>query len=116
MATKPILAAADLHALPRSHCRLGRWADYWAFTKPEINFLIAITTAAGFGIASASSFSHCLILLFHTLVGTLLVASGAAVLNELIEMRFDAQMRRTPHMEGTSTCNALSKRELKRTC
>jgi protoheme IX farnesyltransferase len=31
----------------------------------------------------------------HTLVGTVLVASGAASLNQLIELRFDAQMRRT---------------------
>src|SRR6267142_166230 len=31
----------------------------------------------------------------HGLVGTVLVASGAATLNQLIESRFDAQMRRT---------------------
>jgi protoheme IX farnesyltransferase len=33
--------------------------------------------------------------LLHALVGTLLVASGAATLNQLIELRFDGQMRRT---------------------
>src|SRR5260370_11528759 len=33
--------------------------------------------------------------LLHTLVGTVPVASGAAALNQLIEVRFDAQMRRT---------------------
>jgi len=33
--------------------------------------------------------------LLHTLIGTVLVASGAATLNQLIELRFDAQMRRT---------------------
>src|SRR5260221_2907227 len=33
--------------------------------------------------------------LLHGLVGTVLVASGAATLNQLIELRFDAQMRRT---------------------
>src|SRR5260370_14519421 len=33
--------------------------------------------------------------LLHALVGTVLVASGAATLNQLIELRFDAQMRRT---------------------
>jgi protoheme IX farnesyltransferase len=95
MATKPILAAADLHSLPHAHGRLGRFSDYWALTKPEINFLIMVTTAAGFWTGCAEPLSHSGILLFHTLVGTLLVASGAAVLNQLIEMRFDAQMRRT---------------------
>ena len=34
-------------------------------------------------------------LMFHTLLGTGLVASGAAALNQLLERRFDALMRRT---------------------
>jgi protoheme IX farnesyltransferase len=34
-------------------------------------------------------------LLLHTLLGTVLVASGAGTLNQLIERRFDSQMRRT---------------------
>jgi protoheme IX farnesyltransferase len=33
--------------------------------------------------------------LLHTLIGTVLVASGAATLNQLIELRFDGLMRRT---------------------
>jgi len=32
--------------------------DYWALTKPEINILIAITTAAAFCIASPAGLSH----------------------------------------------------------
>jgi protoheme IX farnesyltransferase len=95
MATNSILAGLDVSAVPRGHSEAGTLSDYWALTKPEINFLIIITTTAGFWIGSANPFSHSGILLFHTLVGTLLVASGAAVLNQLIEMRFDAQMRRT---------------------
>jgi heme o synthase len=35
------------------------------------------------------------LLLIHTLLGTLLVAGGAGALNQYIERRFDAQMRRT---------------------
>jgi len=95
MATDSILAALDVSAVPRGHSKPGILSDYWALTKPEINFLIIITTTAGFWIGSANPFSHSGIRLFHTLVGTLLVASAAAVLNQLIEMRFDAQMRRT---------------------
>jgi protoheme IX farnesyltransferase len=71
-------------------------SDYWALTKPEINFLIALTTAGAFVMASPSGPPHLpWTLLFHTVLGTVLVASAAAALNQLIEMRFDRQMRRT---------------------
>src|SRR5689334_9520751 len=71
-------------------------SDYWALTKPEVNFLILITTGVGFYLAcgnAARSFSF--IALFNTLLGTLLVASGTGTLNQYIERKFDAQMRRT---------------------
>src|SRR4051812_6269975 len=71
-------------------------SDYWALTKPEVNFLILITTAVGFYLGCGSEarpFSF--ISLFNTLLGTLLVASGTGTLNQYIERRFDAQMRRT---------------------
>ena len=97
MATKPILAALDVAGVQR-----GRFtdsivlADYWALTKPEVNFLIAITTAAGLCLGLPAALAHFpWILLLHTLLGTVLAASGAASLNQLIELRFDAQMRRT---------------------
>lgn len=70
-------------------------ADYWALTKPEINFLIAIATSAGFCLAHPRSDPFPILLLIHTLVGTLLVASGTGTLNQYVERRFDAQMRRT---------------------
>jgi heme o synthase len=69
-------------------------ADYWTLTKPEVNLLIVITTLAGFCLASplgASSLPR----LFNTLLGTTLVASGTGTLNQYVERRFDAQMRRT---------------------
>jgi protoheme IX farnesyltransferase len=71
-------------------------ADYWALTKPEVNFLIAITTLTGFYLACPRQLDHFPYrLLVHTLLGTLLVASGTGTLNQYIERRFDAQMRRT---------------------
>ena len=71
-------------------------ADYWTLTKPEVNFLIVITTFAGFYLASPPALPHWrFLLLFNTLVGTLLVASGTGTLNQYIERHFDAQMRRT---------------------
>src|SRR5437899_2093151 len=71
-------------------------SDYWELTKPEVNFLILITTGVGFYLGRGSEarpFSF--ISLFNTLLGTLLVASGTGTLNQYIERKFDAQMRRT---------------------
>jgi heme o synthase len=98
MATEPILAALDIVAVRRRHglAHSGVLSGYWSLTKPEVNFLIAITTAAGFWMGAPASFAHFpWTSLLHTLIGTVLVASGAATLNQLIELRFDAQMRRT---------------------
>jgi heme o synthase len=97
MATEPILAVLDLSAVQgRRISRPSVLFDYWELTKPEINFLIAITAAAGFWLGSPAARPHFLWTQFlHTLLGTILVASGAATLNQLIELRYDAQMRRT---------------------
>jgi protoheme IX farnesyltransferase len=86
-------------------------SDYWALTKPEVNFLILITTFVGFYLASANegrpvSFAR----LFSTLLGTLLVASGTGTLNQYLERKFDAQMRRTarrPAAAGRLTPSAV---------
>jgi protoheme IX farnesyltransferase len=71
-------------------------ADFWALTKPDINFLVAVTTWAGFflGPPAASSEGSWTTAL-HTLVATILAASGAAVLNQWMEHPLDARMRRT---------------------
>jgi protoheme IX farnesyltransferase len=71
-------------------------SDYWALTKPEVNFLILITTGIGFYLGCGSAARPLSFLgLFNTLLGTLLVASGTGTLNQYIERKFDAQMRRT---------------------
>jgi protoheme IX farnesyltransferase len=71
-------------------------ADYWALTKPEVNFLILITTGAAFYLGyPAQGHRFPFALLIHTLLGTLLVASGTGTLNQVVERRYDAQMRRT---------------------
>src|SRR5882672_41215 len=98
MATEPILAAIDSAAARRRHglVRSGVLSGYWSLTKPEVNFLIAVTAAAGFWMGAPTSFAHFpWTSLLHTLIGTALVASGAATLNQLIELPFDGQMRRT---------------------
>src|SRR5271170_897079 len=71
-------------------------SDYWALTKPEVNFLILITTGVGFYLGCGNQGrSLSFLALFNTLLGTLLVASGTGTLNQYIERKFDAQMRRT---------------------
>jgi protoheme IX farnesyltransferase len=97
MATEPILAVLDLAEVRRGHgVRFGTWSDYWALTKPEVNFLIAIATGAAFCLACPRTLAHFpWIMLLHTLLGTILVASGAGSLNQVIERNFDEQMRST---------------------
>jgi protoheme IX farnesyltransferase len=100
MATEHTVAAIDLvaqHVSPRVRGRALRvLGDYWALTKPEVNFLILVTTFAGFYLASKPGSNGFRILpAVYTLLGTLLVASGTGTLNQYLERVFDAQMRRT---------------------
>jgi protoheme IX farnesyltransferase len=76
----------------RANC-LHRAADYWTLTKPEVNLLVLVTTLVGFQLASRGPLD--VGKLIHTLVGTLLVASGTATLNQYLERDSDAMMRRT---------------------
>jgi protoheme IX farnesyltransferase len=72
---------------------LSKARDYYVLTKPEVNLLILITTSAGFYLAGQGGLHVAAML--NTLVGTLLVASGTATLNQWIERAWDARMRRT---------------------
>ena len=83
---------ATRHTVPAWRLRL---VDYWVLTKPEVNFLVLISTLVGFYLGERQSLRWALLL--HTLLGTLLVASGTATLNEYMEREWDAQMRRTAH-------------------
>ena len=78
---------------PASFSVLRRASDFWTLTKPEVNFLVVMSSLAGFYAASRGPLDWALLL--HTLAGTLLVASGTATLNQLIERDADALMRRT---------------------
>jgi heme o synthase len=97
MATESILAALEVSAVQgRPLASSNALFDYWELTKPEINFLIVVTTAVGYWVGSPAALSHFPWMPFvHTILGTALVSSGAATLNQLIELRYDALMRRT---------------------
>jgi protoheme IX farnesyltransferase len=71
----------------------ARAADWVTLTKPRLNLLVLITTLAGLYLAEPGGVSTSL--LVHTLVGSALVAGGAAALNQVLERTTDALMRRT---------------------
>ena len=68
------------------------WA-YVVLTKPDVTFLVVITTVAGFYLGSTGPVDWAR--LAQTLFGTLLVAGGTAALNQYVERDMDAVMRRT---------------------
>jgi protoheme IX farnesyltransferase len=71
----------------------GVVADYVALTKPRLNLLVVVTSAAGYYLGSNGSPE--LLPMTQVAAGTALVAGGAAVLNQVSERDTDALMRRT---------------------
>lgn len=71
--------------------------DYIALTKPRITWLILMSTGVGyfFGAVQGGRASWSWITLLHTILGTGLIASGTAALNQWYEREADAKMRRT---------------------
>lgn len=83
MSTVPTVLAPSY---PRS---LG----YLSLTKPDVTFLVVITTWAGYymGAIGPLHWLH----LTHALLGTTMIGAGTSALNHFFERRSDAQMRRT---------------------
>jgi len=71
----------------------SRLCDYITLTKPEVNLLVVMTTAASYNLGCPGPLH--VAGLINTIMGTLLVASGTATLNQWMERSWDAQMRRT---------------------
>lgn len=97
MASEPLLTVFELPITQRRRFwDLKFLFDYLALTKPEVNFLIVVTTFAGFYLGCPSAWRDFPFLRsINAVLGTLLVASGTGALNQYTERRFDAQMRRT---------------------
>jgi heme o synthase len=87
------MSRAELDAGVAPAARAGVVRDFLALTKPRVNFLVVLTTLVGYQLG-ARGFSN-VALLVHTVVGTALVAAGAAAFNQLLERESDALMRRT---------------------
>jgi protoheme IX farnesyltransferase len=76
--------------------------DYIELTKPRITWLILMSTGIGYfyGLPAAANWweflkSIPLLSLLHTVIGTALIASGTAALNQWYEREADRKMRRT---------------------
>jgi protoheme IX farnesyltransferase len=76
--------------------------DYIELTKPRITWLILMSTGIGyfFGLPGAAHWWEFLrgiqyLSLLHTILGTGLIASGTAALNQWYEREADGKMRRT---------------------
>jgi protoheme IX farnesyltransferase len=83
-------AAVDRHPVAATRSRA---ADFVMLTKPRLNLLALFTTLCGLYLASPAGVPTSL--LVHTLIGTALVAGGAAALNQVWERKTDRLMRRT---------------------
>lgn len=70
------------------------WVSVYAdLIKARLTLLVLLTTLVGFYIGWVGTMNYAL--MFHALLGTALVASGAAALNQFLEREYDARMRRT---------------------
>ena len=66
----------------------GWVAVYADLIKARLTLLVLLTTLVGFSIGWQGQMNY--LLMFHALLGTALVASGAAALNQLFEREYDA--------------------------
>jgi protoheme IX farnesyltransferase len=69
------------------------FADYVNLTKPRLNFLVVASSAAGYYLGARSGVDAWR--MAEAVVGTALVAGGAAALNQVYERDTDGLMRRT---------------------
>ena len=80
----------DTLALPTTRSRVE---DFLALTKPRLNSLVLATTGVGYYLGSTAGLD--LLAALHTVMGTGLVAGGAAAFNQLAERDLDEVMDRT---------------------
>jgi heme o synthase len=66
---------------------------YVALTKPDVSFLVVMTTAAGYFMGARGPVNW--LQLLHAVFATALIAAGTAALNHYVERDSDRYMRRT---------------------
>lgn len=89
-ATAPILDAQLVKTPVAEKSLASALSDLF---KMRLTTLVLLTTLVGFYLGSHAPISW--LLMFNTLFGTALLASGASALNQWLEREYDAKMRRT---------------------
>ncbi|MEO8100708.1 MAG: heme o synthase [Acidobacteriota bacterium] len=82
---------------------------FFELTKPRITLFILMSMAIGFILGTRLGNPWTLMTLFHAMLGTFLIASGTAALNQWYEREGDGLMNRTkkrPIPSGRVTANA----------
>lgn len=73
--------------------RWRRTVDFLELTKPRVVLMILLTTSIGFYIGAKETLDG--VALLYTLMGTTLAAGGTLALNQYMERKTDACMKRT---------------------
>jgi protoheme IX farnesyltransferase len=71
----------------------NKLSAYVSLTKPDVSFLVLMTTGAGYYMGTDGPVSW--LKLLHVVFGTMLIAAGTSALNHYIERESDRYMRRT---------------------
>ena len=71
----------------------NRFLDFFALTKPRLNSLTVATAGVGYFLGAGSPID--LLIMLHVLIGSGLVAGGAAAFNQVAERDIDETMART---------------------
>jgi protoheme IX farnesyltransferase len=87
-----LLRATDAAAVENVH-EFSLASDLSELTKARLTVMVLLTTLAGYCLASHGAFAW--MTLGHTLLGTALVAVCSSILNQALERKTDALMRRT---------------------
>src|SRR5688572_7760754 len=69
------------------------WSLLSDLVKLRLTLLVLFTAFVGFYLGSSNTIDYWL--LFHSMMGTGMLAAGAAALNQFLERNHDAKMRRT---------------------
>lgn len=85
---------ATYSSVPDTAVEAKSWVSVLSdLTKARLTLLVLLTTLVGFYLGTRGETNY--LLMLHAVLGTALLASGAAALNQLLEREFDARMHRT---------------------
>lgn len=90
---KSLVAASARDGAPRNLIRV--MMDYYELTKPNITFLVVLSAAAGYWLATTGPVNY--LQFVHAILAIALLCSGLGSLNQYMERHLDGLMRRTEH-------------------